>query len=79
MISYTTNNRYKHWDLNPIQHLWKTLGQQLWARYSHPTPVLELTDAPVYKWEQIPAVIIIYSCISQVCFVSLAMWESQRR
>ena len=42
-------------DLNPIWHLWDELAQRLRARPEHPTSELDLTVAPVDKWDQIPA------------------------
>ncbi len=42
-------------DLNPIQHLWDKLERQLRARPYHSTSVLDLTNALVAEWEQIPA------------------------
>lgn len=42
-------------DLNPTWRLWDERAQRLWARPEHPMSALDLTDAPVDKWDQIPA------------------------
>ena len=41
-------------DLNPIKHLWDELEHQLRARPNRPTSVLDLTNAVVAEWKQIP-------------------------
>lgn len=42
-------------DFNPIQHLPDELERQLSARTYHPASALDLTNALVSKWQQIPA------------------------
>ena len=50
-------------DLNPIQHLWDELEQQL---SYHSTSVLDLAYAFVAEWEQIPAARI-QNLVESVC------------
>ena len=42
-------------DLNPIEHLWDELENQLRARPNRPTSVPDLTNALVAEWKQVPA------------------------
>lgn len=43
-------------DINPVQHLWDELEAWVWTRPYHLMgSVLDLTDALVNEWEQIPA------------------------
>ena len=41
-------------DHNPIKHLWDELEHRLQARPHRQTSVLDLTDALVAEWKQIP-------------------------
>ena len=43
-------------DLNPIEHLWDELERLLRARPNRLTSVLDLTNALVAEWKQVPAV-----------------------
>ena len=42
-------------DLNPIEHLWEDFEHRLRARPNCPTSVLDLTNALVTEWKQVPA------------------------
>ena len=42
-------------NLNPIEHLWHELERRLRARPNIPTSVLNLTNALVAEWKQVPA------------------------
>ena len=41
--------------LNPIEHLWDELECRLLARPNHPKSMLDLTNALMAEWKQVPA------------------------
>ena len=41
-------------DLNPIEHVWDELEHRLQASSNRPTSALDLTNAFVAEWKQVP-------------------------
>ena len=42
-------------DLNPFEDFWDELNRRLRTRSNHPTSVLDLTNALVAEWKQVPS------------------------